>query len=130
MPKILKIEKTPNELLRGHLTRVGFDLSLGRTHIAALVYLDQSIRQNKQWHLAGYKISRSMGRAFAHFATATSGLIERGLVVHHWDEKANKLGKGGLKPHYTITKAGQLVIGLLQESGLYEEYAVVLREAS
>jgi hypothetical protein len=27
------------------------------------------------------------------------------------------------RTHYTITKAGQLVVALLQESGVYSEYA-------
>lgn len=30
-----------NDLLRSHVTRVGFDLTLGKTHIAALVLLNE-----------------------------------------------------------------------------------------
>jgi len=117
-----------NELLREHVTRVGFDLSLGHTHIAALVELDLSRRYHEHVRIPR---THRLSRAHSLFSHATSGLVERGLVVHHYNEKAARattFGKGpkllrGLSPHYTITPAGKFVIGLLKESGIYDEYA-------
>jgi len=112
-----------NELLRAHVTRVGFDLSLGHTHISALVDVAFSIRNGKRVRSVDYSRVHSM------FSHATHGLIERGLVRHHYNEKealGTNFGKArdkGLGPHYTITPAGKLVVALLKEAGLYDEYA-------
>jgi hypothetical protein len=114
----------PNDLLRAHVTRVGFDLSLGTTHIAALVYLAECIRQ-RRYIAANRVVDLSRRRAFSHFASGMAGCMERGLVVHHYDERHRD---GGLKWHYTITKAGRLVIDLLREAGIYQEYADALPE--
>jgi hypothetical protein len=125
------IEPTYNELLHSHVTRVGFDLTLGKSHIAALVMLDQSIKQRR--YIREHATNSVMKRAFSWFGTGMSGCCERGLVIHHWNQKAVRetLTKDrGLAPHYTITKAGQLVIALLKESGVYQEYASVLVEKS
>lgn len=112
-------ESALNGALRAHVTRVGFDLTLGKTHIAALVYLNESIRQRRYIRTGGDQ--RRFG--FSHFATGIHGCEDRGLVIHHWrPEKKNE----GLKWHYTITKAGKLVISLLQEAGIYQEYADAL----
>lgn len=123
-----------NDLLRSHVTRVGFDLTLGKTHIAALVYLNESIRQKRYIatnvrHLRfpadpqSQLPARSHARAYAHFATGMHGLEDRGLVIHHYrPDKRDTL----LKWHFTITKAGKLVIELLKEVGLYQEYADAL----
>lgn len=118
----------PNPLLRGHVTRVGFDLSLGKTHIAALVYLNECLTQRRY-----IKSNDSEGphrRTFAHFATGMHGCCDRGLVIHHYREtrtlppkERQKAEAQGLKRHYTITKAGRLVIDLLREAGIYQEYA-------
>ncbi len=120
-----------NELLRQHVTRVGSDLTLGKTHIAALVYLDQSIKLRT--HIDTRHSSQWARRSFANFATGMHGCEDRGLVVHHFRdtrtlpprEKA-RIDAQGMKAHYTITKAGRLVIDLLKEAGIYQEYADAL----
>lgn len=112
-----------NDLLRAHVTRVGFDLSLGKTHIAALVYLNETIRQRRHISTVEQSIPYDKRRTFAHFASGMRGCCERGLVVHHFREKKRDLN---LRWHYTITRAGKLVIGLLQEAGLYQEFADAL----
>lgn len=103
----------PNEALRGHVTRVGFDLSMGKTHVAALVVLAEAIARR------GTVDSRT-SPLLRTWITATGGLMARGLVEHHYNPKA----KGrGLQHHYSITKAGRHVIGLLKEAGIYQEHA-------
>lgn len=111
-----------NDLLRSHVTRVGFDLSLGKTHIAALVMLNESIKQRRYISDRGIT-DRAVRRAFTHFASGMHGCEERGLVIHHYNPARRN---GGLKWHYTITKAGKLVIALLAEAGIYQEYADAL----
>lgn len=110
-----------NALLREHVTRVGFDLTLGKTHIAALVYLNESITQKR--YINSNKSERWAQRAFAHFASGMHGCEDRGLVIHHY--RSDKRDDG-LRWHYTITKAGKLVVALLQEAGIYQEYADAL----
>jgi hypothetical protein len=126
-----------NAALRAHVTRVGFDLSLGRTHIAALVWLDWKIRTDRGGPIADRTWRRvdqrhHLARAYNSFASGTHGLIERGLVVHTHPDTV-KLPRGVKNSHdlpfrrfYRITPAGRLVIALLKETGLYEEYAAAL----
>lgn len=119
-----KIEKTTNELLYAHVTRVGFDLTLGRTHIAALVYIDHAIRTNHQPYHRGRSI-------FSNYHTGAVGLISRGLVEHHYTiDKETGRGAKLFRKHYTITTAGKLVISLLKEAGVWEEYAGQIYEKS
>lgn len=111
-----------NDALRDHVTRVGFDLSLGKTHVAALVYLDQCIKQDR-YIPANKAESPAFRRMFSWFSSGIRGCCDRGLVVHHWSPgDKNK----GLRYHYTITTAGQYVIGLLAEAGIYQEFADAL----
>lgn len=122
-----------NDLLRSHVTRVGFDLSLGKTHIAALVYLDVMIRARSQG-VGMHVTDLALRRTFAHFAGGARGCIERGLLLHHYDERYSARGpirhRDHLGRHYTITKAGKLVLALLREAGIYQEYAAALPMAS
>lgn len=99
--------QTYNHLLRDHVTRVGFDLSLGFTHIEALVRVAEA-----------HRTKRDIAVHMRYWIAAVRGCIDRGLVTHKY--------AGGGKPlhhHYKLTPAGQLVIGLLREAGLYDEYA-------
>lgn len=115
---------THNEPLRSHVTRVGFNLTIGRTHIAALVYLNESFQRG---YMNAHKGAESHRRLFNLFATGMAGCQTRGLVVHHYDYDHRD---EGLQWHYTITRAGQLIIELLRESGLYAEYAGALPVAT
>lgn len=131
-----------NDLLRMHVTRVGFDLSLGKTHIAALVWIEE-LRVAK-WDATYFRKPKSgpMHRAFNNLVSGFHGLEERGLVVHRYDpqqvmrfQQSNPVHRdedGVLRIHHNpkvwkITKAGRLVIDLLKESGLYDEYAGQIR---
>jgi hypothetical protein len=121
-----RIRRAPvhNGALRDHVTRVGFDLTLGRSHIAALVFLNEALLRGE--YINSNKAEPSKRRIFALFAHAMGGCITRGLVIHHFDPSASRAGEKSMAPHYTITRAGELVVELLRETGLYEEYAVAL----
>jgi hypothetical protein len=67
-----------------------------------------------------------MHRTFAFFASGIHGCEDRGLVIHHYDSDHRGEGLGF---HFTITRAGALVVDLLRESGLYAEYAEALPPA-
>lgn len=101
-----------NDLLRDHVTSYGFVLTLRKTHVSALVQLDLCLRDAK------YR--RAMVKPDM-FITGIHGLVSRGLVVHHFKENAKRAA--GLRPHYTITAAGRLVLALLKEAGMYENAA-------
>lgn len=105
-----------NEDLRAHVTGTAFNLTLGKTHIAALVYLDESIRQRAYIRTLGGR------NVLSTFIPAIDGLKHRGLVTHQWRERPKDRTKDHLGRYYTITKAGRLVIGLLKEAGIWQEY--------
>jgi hypothetical protein len=128
-----------NPLLRDHVTSAAFVLSLGKTHVAALVRLDLEL-------VAEVRINAfDLGpgehrRLHRHDVTGMNGLIARGLVVHVYELNKHKyvvkpgddsiyiagavdLDRMPLGQCWNITRAGQLVCGLLKEAGLYAEYA-------
>lgn len=107
----------PNETLRQHVTGTAFLLSLGKTHITALVLLDHGIRA---------KVNGSIvPTGFSHFIAGARGLRERGLVVHldpgYIPEERRHLGR-----YYKLTKAGRLVRDLLKEAGIWQETEATL----
>lgn len=106
-----------NDALRAHVTRVGFDLSLGRTHIAALVFLNECLARKCYLDTRTSPI-----RAFSNFSTGSRGLIERGLVTHEsWKRAPGR--RVPMHQVWKITKAGRAAITLLREAGIYDEYA-------
>jgi hypothetical protein len=118
----MSIEDSSNDLLRAHVTRVGFDLSLGKTHVAALVLLNESLSQRR--YIPSHKSPDPIARrTFSWFASGLQGCCQRGLVLHHYRHDKRD---AGMKWHYTITRAGKLVIDLLKEAGIYQEYADAL----
>jgi hypothetical protein len=124
-----------NPALRAHVTRVGFDLQLAKSHIAALVYLNEI--GARRWDFCAVNSPRlrvsGYGRAFSMFSTGAIGLQIRGLVTHDsavsYDERVSFDGDGIQHLYskaWTITRAGRLVIDLLKEAGLYDEFAAEL----
>lgn len=110
-----------NPLLRDHVQRVGFDLQLRQSQIEVLVWLNESsasARSEDRFHT----------RAVRNFVGPAQGLGRRGLVAHVYDEVAARYaperppGDLPLRSYYRITRAGELVIELLREAGIYEEH--------
>lgn len=139
-----------NESLRAHVTRIGFDLSLGRTHVAALVWLDVRLRWDRQHYPGGRLVApedrtprgptgrqHPLGVAFGNWTAGMHGLISRGLVIHtHPDTVALPAGvkrpdQLPFRTFFRITPAGVYVVELLKEAGLYDEYraAITLPDA-
>lgn len=127
---------TVNEALRTHVTSTRFVLSLGASHIAALVRIDRELALNHSLEdsiAAGtlgvtrpantHPLSRIFNLPGSH------GLVDRGLITHC---TPRSVAEGGNGPHtkprdiWTITPAGRAVITLLQEAGLWQEYAAAL----
>lgn len=129
-----------NEHLRDHVQRIGFNLSLGRTHIAALVYLEELRKVKFRGDLVRIPNSKMsappMMRAFANIVTGFHGLESRGLLIHTYvpDRDKPKFAKqddGTWQIQHSsrvwkITPAGRLVIKLLQEAGIYADYSALL----
>jgi hypothetical protein len=134
------VSEPVNEAFRSHVTSTTFVLTLGASHIAALAHVAHELKRNRsiEEDLKNKTIDRRakprsgpLRRAFAHSATGMNGLVSRGLVIHHHlREEDRQPGKwtGHLKPTdiWTITRAGELVIELLTEAGIWQEFADVL----
>jgi hypothetical protein len=110
-----------NAALRDHVTGSAFSLTLRKTHISTLAYLD--------WRLAQDKSANEFCRdgdyvGLPFFVSGVSGLIRRGLVLH-FDPYPPRTDTSHAKfsEFYQITEAGRLVIGLLIEAGLWQEAA-------
>jgi hypothetical protein len=96
-----------NELFRDHVHRISFQLTLTKTQIDTLVELDAYLNHDGpypswvHWHMHGRGIT---------------GLERRGLVrqINWWHPDD--------PPTYEVTKAGELVVGLLKEAGLYQQF--------
>jgi hypothetical protein len=129
-----------NPLLRDHVTSAAFVLSLGKTHVAALVRLDLQLAAEVKLNSA--MIPRGSEHAWLHRndVTGMNGLMARGLVAHVYEQNKHKyVVKPGDDSWYkvgavdmdrmpvgqcwNITRAGRLVADLLKEAGLYQEYA-------
>ncbi|HZB28960.1 MAG TPA: hypothetical protein VE465_02220 [Streptosporangiaceae bacterium] len=131
-----------NDALRDHVTAVGFQLTLGKTHLAQLVYLDLLLKENqpaidpKTDKFDQGRVRSPRGAPWNNSAVGLQGLERRGLVKHILDQH-RKPGEQVLtmtpRRIWKITKAGRLVINLLKEAGIYQEYAAAIpirREAA
>jgi hypothetical protein len=125
----------PNPVLREHVTSAAFALILGKTHVTALVRLDLELAAELT---LDYGQVRGISRAHQLDVQARNQLASRGLIVSVWEENKRKwqyqeAGTGRWVTdfdkdpppgeHWHITRAGRLVIELLQEAGLYQEQA-------
>lgn len=128
-----------NQALRDHVTQTAFVLTLGRTHIAVLVRLDLELMYERHIH-APWGPATSIGRLLRKDAMAWHGLEDRGLIVHVWPQNEHrhyhengrrKDPKADIPPSeaWNITRAGRLVLDLLKECGIYQEYAEAIGAA-
>lgn len=126
-----------NELLRQHVTRVGFNLQLTKSQVAALIYLDVMLVTNSTANerIGGESTDLVRGgganRILSHFVTPVNGLIGRGLVTHiemppETDERGYRVERG-FAESWTITAAGRIVIELLKQAGIWQEVAEQLQ---
>jgi hypothetical protein len=118
-----------NTALREHVTGTTFVLTLRKTQIAALVWLDVELADDRTFteQLASDQpFLRPRGRVWSLFVPGVNGLISRGLVEHIIPDHYRRPGvsTADLKPSqvWRITPAGKLVVGLLKEAGIWQEH--------
>jgi len=85
---------TTNETFRGYVQSTAFNLSMGRTHIMQLALFAQGVFYPR------------------HNAGAVDGLLRRGLI--------EALPPDAVNP-FVVTRAGKLVLELIDEAGLLPE---------
>lgn len=124
-----------NQDLRNHVTSVAFHLSLSQGQVAVLVWLNEAIERD--WVIRSHRPLAERGRgpqsipmALDQFVMPVKALERKGLVEHCYYEgdapERHKRGERIATPDvYRITAAGELVVGLLREAGLYTD---VLRQ--
>lgn len=117
-----------NELLREHVLRTGFNLTLTKTQIAALTELDAAITRGAWYDRR--ELSPTWIAFHANFIGGVNGLIRRGLIAHTFRDNEHKYNNAGqqmpISEAYAITEAGKLVIGLLKEAGIYQHYVTAM----
>lgn len=123
-----------NAALREHVTSVGFSLTLTKSQLRGLVFLAlcHSGRINDSY----YPDHGERG----WYVTAAKGLIVRGLVEHvypprwfkgsesEWKNRDTHKGRP-ITPadFYLLTQAGDLVVQLLAQAGLFTDIADTFR---
>lgn len=116
-PKPRPALSTVNQALREWTRGTSFTLAMGRTQVATLVALHAS--QNRA-HLVGRD-----HRLLRLFVQAARALGERGLVRHHpWQDQQEfqrRVLVGRFRLFFEVTRAGELVVQLLREAGIYQE---------
>lgn len=102
-----------NPKLREHVTSSAFRLDLTRNHVAVLVWLHANADVARPGPLPGT-------------TGTTDGLARRGLIEHHWPPigcttPVYNLDGIATKRIWPLTRAGELVIELVREAGIYDE---------
>lgn len=115
-----------NDALRQWARGVSFTIAMGRRQVYQLVQLHISAdRQQITQGMIGH-----YHRHTRNFITSMNCLLDRGLiVVPVWNPKKRESLGPLVKDHWHLTRAGELVIELLKEAGIYEEVKAEL-EAS
>lgn len=111
-----------NHLLRDHVTGTAFHLTLGKTHIAALVHLEEVLAYEEE-HGPCKRHELPRNPHLGNFTTGASGLLARGLVTHTPPEPRTRMDNKPFVSFWQITPAGRLVLELLRECGIWQEYA-------
>lgn len=127
----MKKSKTNLEL-RQWARGVSFTIAMGRRQVFTLVSLHLSADR-----VRGFRpVIGNYHRAMRNFVGSTNCLVDRGLVIPHvWrDEQLRKRAqqldaKVAIGELWQLTTAGELVIGLLKEAGIYEEVRAELEAA-
>lgn len=109
-----------NDMLRAHVTGTAFHLTLGKTHIAALVHLEEVIGAELT---SGQAVRRRKPPGLGNFVGGAAGLVARGLVTHVMPLDGEIVNNKPFAEFWQITPAGRLVLALLREAGVWQEYA-------
>jgi len=119
-----------NTELRQWARGVSFTIAMGRRQVYTLISLHLSA--NREWNFVSPGLVGSRHRQMCSFVTSGHCLVDRGLVLAHvWSNKQlTKTGSSRIVSDlWQLTRAGELVIELLKESGIYEEVRTDLEAA-
>lgn len=112
----------PNDALRAHVTRTGFDLRLGKTHITAMIVISEFWAKDDP---DAFRADHRPGRP-STWLTGFRGLEDRGLAWHRdppRDRRGITVRNTPTSRIFGLTEAGEAVKTLLMEAGIWQEYA-------
>lgn len=111
-----------NSSFRQWTRGITFNLALGKTQTATLVATHLYADEHHHNYPHGHKLLR-------HFIVAKEGLRERGLIITlGWTTPEEYHKRKKYKEFSRLTPAGELVIGLLKETGIYQELEKEFRD--
>jgi hypothetical protein len=115
-----------NTALRQWARGISFTIAMGRRQVFTLVAFHLSQDQKR---LIGDR-----HRHMRSFVLSTECLVDRGLVkAHVWGKNGDALRQGYERYDYRelwqLTRAGELVVELLKEAGIYDEVRAELEQS-
>lgn len=119
-----------NSELRQWARGISFTIAMGRRQVFTLVSLYLSAERTRSFVTPMF-----VGEQHRHmrsFVTSTHCLVDRGLVNPHiWksDKLRKKSNEHKIGELWQLTHAGELVIELLKEAGIYDEVRSELEAA-
>lgn len=126
----MKKAKT-NEALRQWARGVSFTIAMGRRQVYTLISLH--ISAERKYGIGVNSLIGDYHRHMRSFVTTTNCLVDRGLVNPHvWHNEKLRRERDGthsVRELWQLTRAGELVIDLLKEAGIYDEARAELEAA-
>lgn len=119
-----------NESLRQWARGVSFTIAMGRRQVYTLISTDLS--KDRTYGLATGRSDSFLGDRhpqMRHFITSMHCLVDRGLVAAPIWNGGVKKGEPRLAKYWHLTRAGELVVELLKEAGIYAEVVAELERA-
>lgn len=122
-----KAKQKTNTALRQWARGISFTIAMGRRQVFTLISLHLSADRQHGKMLIGDR-----HRHMRSFVVSANCLVDRGLVdprVWHNEILRREAFKHKTGELWKLTRAGELVIGLLQEAGIYDEVRAELENA-
>lgn len=119
---------TTNAALRQWARGISFTIAMGRCQVFTLVSLHLSADRNH----GTQTLVGSMHRHMRSFVVSAGCLVDRGLVIAHvWQDERVRRDAGRRKTGelWQLSRAGELVVELLKEAGIYDEVRAELEAA-
>lgn len=116
-----------NTELRQWARGISFTIAMGRRQVYTLIQIYLSADRQYGTMMVGDR-----HRLVRHFITSAHCLIDRGLLIAPIWQDGKLRGKAGEHTYgelWRLTRAGELVIGLLKEAGIYDEVVTELEAA-
>lgn len=126
----MKKKPTVNTSLRQWARGVSFTIAMGRRQVFTLVSIEAS--KDVQASLGVRMLIGDRHRQMCSFVTSARCLVDRGLVIPHvWlsETLRKESHKHKTSELWQLSRAGELVIELLKEAGIYQEVLEELHTA-